>query len=57
MSDEQKSEAKVEQAKGKIKEIAGRMTGNERMEGEGRGEQAKGDVREAKEKIKDAFKR
>ncbi|MER5726749.1 CsbD family protein [Streptomyces sp. NPDC002138] len=56
MSGEQKSEAKTEQAKGKIKEIAGRTVGNERLEAEGRGEQAKGDAREAKEKIKDVFK-
>ncbi|MET9699939.1 CsbD family protein [Streptomyces sp. NPDC006529] len=56
MSGEQKSEAKTEQAKGKIKEVAGRTVGNERLEAEGRGEQAKGDAREAKEKIKDVFK-
>ncbi|MYV95052.1 CsbD family protein, partial [Streptomyces sp. SID1034] len=47
---------KVEQAKGKVKEAAGRAVGNERLEAEGRGEQAKGDARQAKEKIKDVFK-
>ncbi|MEU8844108.1 CsbD family protein [Streptomyces roseus] len=56
MSGEQKAEAKGEQAKGKLKETAGRLTGNEEMTAEGRGEQAKGDAREAKEKIKDVFK-
>ncbi|MEU7067219.1 CsbD family protein [Streptomyces sp. NPDC053429] len=56
MSDEQKAEAKVEQAKGKIKEVAGSTVGNERLTAEGRAEQAKGDAREAKEKIKDVFK-
>nr|WSX53436.1 CsbD family protein [Streptomyces sp. NBC_00974] len=57
MSGEQKNKAKTEQAKGKIKEIAGHTVGNERLEAEGRGEQMKGDAREAKEKVKDVFKR
>ncbi|MFF1561780.1 MULTISPECIES: CsbD family protein [unclassified Streptomyces] len=56
MSDEQKTEAKAEQAKGKVKETAGRLTGNEGMTAEGRADQAKGDAREAKEKVKDIFK-
>ncbi|MGW0363031.1 CsbD family protein [Streptomyces sp. NPDC002990] len=57
MSGEQKSQAKTEQAKGKLKEAAGRAVGNERLTAEGRGEQAKGDARQAKEKVKDVFKR
>ncbi|MFF3214484.1 CsbD family protein [Streptomyces sp. NPDC002886] len=56
MSGEQKAEAKGEQAKGKLKETAGRLTGNERLAAEGRAEQAKGDARGAKEKIKDVLK-
>ncbi|MFF5973304.1 CsbD family protein [Streptomyces sp. NPDC012769] len=56
MSGEQKMKAKGEQTKGKIKEAAGRLTGDERLEEEGRAEQAKGDARQAKEKTKDAFK-
>ncbi|MER7519275.1 CsbD family protein [Streptomyces sp. NPDC126499] len=56
MSGEQKSKAKTEQAKGKIKEAAGRLTGDERLEAEGREEQVKGDARAAKEKAKDVFK-
>ncbi|MFF4104077.1 CsbD family protein [Streptomyces sp. NPDC001903] len=56
MSGEQKAEAKGEQAKGRLKEAAGRLTGNERLTAEGRAEQVKGDAREAKEKAKDAFK-
>ncbi|MFE5560245.1 CsbD family protein [Streptomyces sp. NPDC056544] len=50
-------EQKGEQAKGKLKETAGRVTGNEWLTAEGRAEQAKGDAREAKEKVKDVFKR
>lgn len=57
MSGEQKTGAKVEQAKGKLKETAGRAVGNERLTAEGRAEQAKGDARQAKEKMKDIFKR
>ncbi|WP_073907741.1 CsbD family protein [Streptomyces sp. CB00455] len=56
MSGEQKTEAKTEQAKGKLKEAAGSVVGNERLTAEGRAEQAKGDAREAKEKVKDTFK-
>ncbi|MFA7766157.1 CsbD family protein [Streptomyces sp. NPDC048723] len=57
MSDKEKSRAKAEQAKGKLKETAGRAVGNERMTAEGRTEKAKGDARQAKEKMKDVFKR
>ncbi|MDA5280214.1 CsbD family protein [Streptomyces sp. NPDC054904] len=57
MSADEKTQAKTEQAKGKLKEAAGRAVGNERLTAEGRGEQAKGDVRQAKENVKDAFKR
>ncbi|MER6787152.1 CsbD family protein [Streptomyces sp. NBC_00637] len=56
MAGEQKSKAKMEQAKGKAKEAVGRTVGNERLEAEGRAEQAKGDARQAKEKTKDVFK-
>lgn len=47
---------KSEDAAGKIKEGAGRATGNERLEAEGRGEQATSDLKQAGEKVKDAFK-
>ncbi|UUU44176.1 CsbD family protein [Streptomyces sp. NBC_00162] len=57
MSTNEKGRAKAEQAKGKLKETAGRAVGNERLTAEGRAEGAKGDAREAKEKIKDMFKR
>ncbi|MET7288955.1 CsbD family protein [Streptomyces sp. NPDC005573] len=56
MSQGEKSRAKGEQAKGKMKETVGRAVGNERMTVEGRAEKAKGDARQAKEKIKDTFK-
>ncbi|MEU9414517.1 CsbD family protein [Streptomyces sp. NPDC051000] len=56
MSAEEKTQAKTEQAKGKVKEAAGRTVGNERLTAEGRAEQTKGDARDAKEKVKDTFK-
>ncbi|MFD9339627.1 CsbD family protein [Streptomyces sp. NPDC060028] len=57
MSGNEKNQAKSEQAKGKLKETAGRAVGNERLTAEGRAEKAKGDARQAKEKMKDIFKR
>ncbi|WP_330455995.1 CsbD family protein [Streptomyces sp. NBC_00820] len=56
MAHSEKSRAKAEQAKGKIKETTGRAVGNEQMTVEGRAEKAKGDARQAKEKVKDVFK-
>lgn len=57
MSADDKAKAKIEQARGKGKEAAGRAVGNDRLAAEGRAEKSKGDAREAKEKTKDAFKR
>ncbi|MER7731742.1 CsbD family protein [Streptomyces erythrochromogenes] len=56
MSDKEKSRAKAEQVKGKLKETAGRAVGNERLTAEGRAEKTKGNARQAKEKMKDVFK-
>ncbi|MGX1508216.1 UNVERIFIED_CONTAM: uncharacterized protein YjbJ (UPF0337 family) [Streptomyces graminofaciens] len=56
VAEKKKTRAKLEQAKGKAKETAGRAVGNERLTAEGRAEQAKGDARQAKEKTKDVFK-
>jgi uncharacterized protein YjbJ (UPF0337 family) len=55
MSTENKVNNTAEQAKGKVKEGAGKVTGNESLEAEGRGDQAKGNLRQAGEKVKDAF--
>jgi uncharacterized protein YjbJ (UPF0337 family) len=46
----------AEAVKGGAKKIVGRVTGNQRMQAEGRGDQAKGDAKHAGAKIKDAFK-
>jgi uncharacterized protein YjbJ (UPF0337 family) len=41
---------------GKGKEGAGKVTDNERLEAEGRADQSKADIKQAGEKVKDAFK-
>ncbi len=43
-------------AGGKAKEAAGRATDDERLESEGRADQASSDLKQAGEKVKDAFK-
>lgn len=46
----------AEDAKGTAKEATGRVTGNERLEAEGKVDQSKADLKQAGEKVKDAFK-
>jgi uncharacterized protein YjbJ (UPF0337 family) len=46
----------AEQAGGKAKEAAGKVTDNERLEAEGQTDQSKADMKQAGEKVKDAFK-
>jgi uncharacterized protein YjbJ (UPF0337 family) len=57
MTADEKAKAKIEQAEGKAKEVLGSVIGNDRMTAEGRVEKSAGDAREAKEKVKDVFKR
>jgi uncharacterized protein YjbJ (UPF0337 family) len=45
-----------EKVKGKAKEAAGSATGDEEQRQEGRGEQSAADIKQAGEKVKDAFK-
>lgn len=56
MGIEDKIDNKSEEAAGKVKESAGRASGDERLEAEGRGEQTNANLKQAGEKIKDAFK-
>lgn len=51
-----KAKDAVQEAGGKIKEGWGDLTDNERLEAEGRAQQAEADVKQAGEKVKDAFK-
>lgn len=43
-------------AQGKAKEIAGKVTGDDELESEGRAQQAKGKVEDAAEQTRDAVK-
>jgi uncharacterized protein YjbJ (UPF0337 family) len=46
----------AEDIAGKAKETTGKVTGNERLEAEGKADQAKSNVKQAGENVKDAFK-
>jgi uncharacterized protein YjbJ (UPF0337 family) len=46
----------AEDAKGKAKEAVGGATDDEELERQGKGDQAKADLKDAAEKVKDAFK-
>ena len=45
-----------ENVAGKAKEAAGKMTDDERLEAEGKGDQFGSDMKQAGEKVKDAFR-
>lgn len=47
----------AEKAGGKAKEAAGKATGDESLKAEGKTDQAKAGMKQAGEKIKDAFKK
>lgn len=44
----------AEEAAGKAKEVAGRVTGNEELEAKGQAEQVAADAKQAGDKVKDA---
>ena len=55
MSATDKMKNSIEDAEGKAKEALGRATGDKSTENEGRTDQAKADLKNAGEKVKDAF--
>jgi uncharacterized protein YjbJ (UPF0337 family) len=57
MATTDKAKNTAQQAKGKLKETAGKLSGNDRLRAEGGADRMKGDVKQAGEKIKDAFKK
>ena len=57
MATEDKAANKVTEGKGKIKETIGKATDDQELEAEGKGDQAKGNLKQAGEKVKDAFKK
>ncbi|HEX7323702.1 MAG TPA: CsbD family protein [Mycobacterium sp.] len=56
MSATDKAKNAADNLAGKAKETTGRIVGNEGLEDEGRQDQAKSDLKNAAEKVKDAFK-
>ncbi len=48
---------KAEELKGKLKEAAGKATGDEHLEAEGKVDQTEGKIKQAGEKVKDFFRR
>ncbi|MDB5065427.1 MAG: CsbD family protein [Chloroflexi bacterium] len=46
----------IDKVTGKVKEVAGRTTGDPDLEAEGKGEGVKGHVKDAAESVKDAAK-
>jgi uncharacterized protein YjbJ (UPF0337 family) len=56
MSLSDKVNNKIEDAGGKAKESVGNATGDDELKNQGKGDQAKSDLKDAGEKVKDAFK-
>ena len=56
MSADDKASNKIDELSGKAKETVGQATDNRDLEAEGQGEQTKSNLKQAGEKVKDAFK-
>jgi uncharacterized protein YjbJ (UPF0337 family) len=56
MSEVDKLKNKGQEVKGNVKEGAGRASGDRDLEAEGRADQSKGNLKQAGEKVKDAFR-
>jgi uncharacterized protein YjbJ (UPF0337 family) len=56
MGTDDKVSNKAEELKGRAKEAVGDATDNEQWQAEGRAEKAKGSLKQAGEKVKDAFR-
>jgi len=57
MSTEDKVKNKIEDLGGRAKEAIGNATGNEDTRNEGRADQVKSNLKDAGEKVKDAFRK
>ena len=56
MVDKDRVKGSAEQAKGKAKEVAGEVTGDSKLQGEGKGDQAKGKIQNTVGGIKDTLR-
>jgi uncharacterized protein YjbJ (UPF0337 family) len=54
--DEDRIKGSAEQAKGKLKEVAGKLTGDSKLEGEGKAGQVAGKIQNAIGGIKDTLR-
>jgi uncharacterized protein YjbJ (UPF0337 family) len=54
--DKDRIQGSAEQAKGKIKEVAGKVTGDAKLEGEGKAEKTAGKIQNAVGGLKDAVR-
>jgi uncharacterized protein YjbJ (UPF0337 family) len=57
MSNTDKAKNKAEEIKGNVKEGIGGATGDQALENQGKKDQAKGNLKQAGEKVKDAFQK
>ncbi|MFL6073875.1 MAG: CsbD family protein [Mycobacteriales bacterium] len=57
MGTDDKARNKAEEVKGRAKEELGDATGNEQWQAEGHASRSKGSLKQAAEKVKDAFRR
>jgi uncharacterized protein YjbJ (UPF0337 family) len=57
MSTADKAKNKAQEAKGRVEEAVGRSTDDESLEAEGKVDRVAGDLKQAGEKVKDAFKK
>ena len=57
MATSDKARNTAQQAKGKLKETVGKVSGNDKLRAKGKADQVKGDIKQAGEKLKDAFKK
>jgi uncharacterized protein YjbJ (UPF0337 family) len=57
VSGEDKAKNKLDELGGKVKEAVGKVTGDKSTEHEGKRDQTKSNLKDAGEKVKDAFKK
>ena len=57
MGNDDKADNKIEEIRGKAKEAVGSATGDEALERQGEHDQSKANLKQAGEKVKDAFKK
>ena len=55
MGNDEKTDNKIEEIRGKAKEAVGDATGDEALERQGERDQSKANLKQAGEKVKDAF--